>query len=110
MSNSDVITEKEARLIQEIKELRYLVGVLLARSGLDAEGIQRAFELAKTETAKLDEEMMAVAREQFLATPEGRAAHERNQEEWNRRQQEVWRESCVEDGRIYPNPTTLDRK
>jgi hypothetical protein len=100
-----ILTETEARLRQETKELRYLVGVLLVRAGLDDAGVERAFELAKTETEKFEKQMLDQAAKRFQTTPEGAESHRRTVAEWKLQQREFWRDACREDGVIHPDPT-----
>lgn len=105
MQSGRVLTENEAFLLQQIKELRYLVGVLLAQSGLDREGLVRAFELAHTETARLDEEMLDLLGDRFRQTLEGRKAAEEYANEKQQRETAAWREDCLDGGRIFPHPS-----
>jgi hypothetical protein len=91
-------------VVRAVKELRWLVAALLGKSGLDGDGVQRAFELAETETRKLDEAMMAAAFEHFQETPEGQEARRIAEEEWKKRQDAAWREWCIEDGKITRHP------
>jgi hypothetical protein len=95
----------EGNLLQVVKELRWLVGCLLAKSGLDENRIVQAFALAEAETKKLDEAMMDFAVKRFQETPEGKEACRVADEEWQKRQHAAWREWCVEDGTITRHPS-----
>ncbi len=101
----EIMSEMEAVLLRRVKELEFLVSVLLGRSGLDAEGIVRAFDIARTSAEELDKEMAAVSSKAFLATPEGQEAHRFYAEQRRVREHKIWVEECREDGRIHPHPT-----
>jgi hypothetical protein len=63
-----------------------------------------AWEIAEEGTKKLEEELMAFAAKRFQETPAGREASRLAREELKRRQEAIWREDCIEAGRILPRP------
>lgn len=93
-------------LVQTVKELRYLVAALLSRSGLDDKGVLQAFEVAEAETRKLDETLMDTAARLFHATPEGQEAVRLGDAERQRREHQIWKEDCIEEGRIRRHPAS----
>jgi hypothetical protein len=96
--------DRFAKLEKAVGELTLLVDILLCRSGLDAAGIERAHEYAASVWKETVETMAKRASDQFLATPEGQNVHRQILADQRERQRQIWREDCVEAGRILPAP------
>jgi len=98
------LSPRVERLERQLGEQTMLLTMLLGRSGLDAEGIQRAYQWAAEAWQEVVQKAGQKASEEWLATPEGQEAHRLNQEALKRRMGELWREDCQTEGRILPDP------
>ena len=52
------------------------------------------------------DEISAKRLEEWWKTPEGAEAKRKTEEQWKKRQNELWREDCKEDGVIHRHPST----
>jgi hypothetical protein len=100
----DMFPRVEA-LEKKIGQLHFLVIALLQRTGLDREGVLRALGIAEEEHERITKEVSETLLAKWRETPEGREATRNADELWRRRQREIWREECIEDRRIYPDPS-----
>lgn len=100
-----MLSQTEAYLIQQNKELRFLIAILLLQTGLPPEKIEEANEIAKKAVWETDQQMMDLIAKKHRATPEGQQAHAKAMEEHHERVKKMWRQDCIEDGRIMPDPT-----
>lgn len=102
------LPERISKLECQVFEQQILLSMLLNRSGLDEAGILRAFDLASSTREKITAELSGKVIREWHQTPEGKEARERTAMEVRRRQKELWREACLEDGRIFPDPTATE--
>jgi hypothetical protein len=96
------LQERVDKLERQALEHWFLIAVLLGRSGLDADGVDRAFTFASTSIDSVTDKMAA----ERLATPEGQEQYRQMEEKRREHMRNLWREECREDGRIYRDPTT----
>ena len=99
------LPQRLEKLQRELFEQRYLITALLNRAGLNEAGINRAFDLATDDCERITQELSSKSNGQWLGTVEGKQARQLATEEARRREKEMWREDCIENGRIYPDPT-----
>src|SRR5207248_1769733 len=102
--------DRVAKLEYKVGELWVLIDILLGRSGLDAEGIERAHAYAESAWKDVMDEMAKRASDKFLATPEGQDTHRQILAEQRERTRQFWREDSVAAGRILPDPTAEGEK
>lgn len=98
------LSPRVERLERQLGEQTMLLTMLLGRSGLDAEGIERAYKWAAEAWQDVLQKAGQQASEKWLATPEGQEAYRLNQEAFNQRIGELWREDCRMEGRILSDP------
>lgn len=92
------------KLETKVGELWYLIDILLAHSGLDAEGINRAHEQAATAWNEICAEMARCAADAQLSTEEGRLAQRELGARQRQQARQFWRkDSVVRAGRILPD-------
>lgn len=101
------LPERLEKIERALFEQRLLISVLLARSGLDAQGIERAFALAEQSWEKFVDDVGTKKMMEWAKTPEGQEARRKADEAFRRRTKEVWREDCLEEKRILPDPTAM---
>jgi hypothetical protein len=95
--------DRVGKLQAKVGELWVLIGILLARSGLDAPGIERAHVYAETTWKELVEEQAKRMSDKFLATPEGQEVRRQMLADQRERARQFWREDSVTAGRILPD-------
>ena len=99
------IPERIQKLETTIGEQSILIDILLNKSGLDTPGIERAHAYATEAWKETVEVLGSRSVEKWMGTPEGQEAHRAAEDSRRQRGRELWREDCVEAGRILPDPT-----
>jgi hypothetical protein len=105
MDGLSALPERVEKLEKTVFEQRILIGMLLRKSGLDTEGIDKAFTLAQNAREEIIEKLSTKQAQAWAQTPEGQESIRRNEEARRQRLKQLWREDCVEEGKILPDPT-----
>lgn len=99
------LPERVEKIERALFQQRMLITMLLLRSGLDAQRVEQAFAVAEQSWEKLANGIGAKKLEDWAKTPEGQEARRKADEAFRCRLKEIWREDCLEEKRILPDPT-----